>query len=198
MVAHGRQGRVPGAKAKWDGLAADGAPDPWDKKAYGVRFTPDGAFVALSVCVLAGDSAHVEFIREEPTAGGIGWLVTWLAERRGGFAAVGIDGKADAQDLSQQLVKAGVPRKAVMAAGAGDAISADGMFLNAVNDGWLTHLGDEALDEAVTSATRRRIGNGGGFGFEGELVERMDACALAHWAARTTRRNPRGKGRAGC
>ena len=185
-------------KARWDALEVEGAPDPWDKQAFGVRFTADGKYVALAVCVLCGETAHVEFIREEMTYEGTGWLVSWLAERRNEFAAVAIDGKADVEDLFQRLVAAGVPRQAVMVARASDAISADGMFLNAVNDGRLTHVEDDALAESVTTATRRKIGNGGGFGFDGEFVERLDACALAHWAARTTKRDPRRKGRAGC
>lgn len=185
-------------KARWAALEVDAAPDGYDKQAFGVRFTPDGKFVALAVCVTTGDSAHVEFIREESTFDGTGWLVSWLAERRNSFAAVAIDGKADVQDLYQRLVAAGVPKAAVMVARPQDAISSSGMVLNAIYDGRLTHVGDEALEAAVTGAVRRNIGTSGGFGFDGEFVERFDACALAHWAARTTRRDPRRKGRAGC
>lgn len=185
-------------RKRWRDLTVDAAPDTWDKQAYGVRFTPDGKFVALSVCVAAEDTAHVEFIREAMTYDGTDWLVEWLAERRNKFAAVAIDGKADVQDLYQRLVRAGVPRLAIMVARPQDAISASGMALNAINDKRLTHVDDEALTESVTSAVRRKIGNGGGFGFDGEFVERFDACALAHWAARTTKRDPNRKGRAGC
>ena len=185
-------------KARWHDLAVDAAPDTWDKQAYGVRFTPDGKFVALSVCVATEGTAHVEFIREAMTYDGTDWLVEWLAERRNQFAAVAIDGKADVQDLYQRLVRAGVPRTAIMVARPQDAISASGMILNAINDKRLTHVDDEALAESVTTAVRRKIGNSGGFGFDGEFVERLDACALAHWAARTTKRDPSRKGRAGC
>ena len=185
-------------KARWDALEVDAAPAEYDKQAFGVRFTPDGKFVALAVCVTAGDSAHVEFIREESTFEGTGWLVSWLAERRNGFAAVAIDGKADVQDLYQRLVAAGVPKAAVMVARPQDAISSSGMVLNAIYDGRLSHVEDEALEAAVTGAVRRKIGSSGGFGFDGEFVERFDACALAHWAARTTKRDPSRKGRAGC
>ena len=185
-------------RERWDDLEVDSAPDEWDKQAYGVRFTADGKFVALSVCVTSGDTAHVEFIREAMTYDGTAWLVDWLAERRSRFAAVAIDGKADVEDLFQRLVSAGVPRRAVMVARTSDAISASGMIMNAINDGTLTHVADEALEESVTGAMRRKIGNAGGFGFEGEFAERFDACALALWAARTTKRDPNRKGRAGC
>jgi hypothetical protein len=42
---------------------------------------------------------------------------------------------------------------------------------------------------------KRKIGNLGGFGWaapEGKTVALLDAVTLAHWAARTTRRRPRG------
>ena len=184
---------------EWDALEVDDAPETWQKLAYGVRFTGDGKFVALSVCTLNDESAHVEFIREETMALGIGWLVEWLADPRrvSQAAAIGIDGKADAIDLSQQLVEAGVPKQAVMVATTGSAISAAAMALNAIRDGSLTHVKDESLAASVLGATRRQIGKDG-FGFGGECPERLDSCALAYWAARTTKRDPRRKGRAGC
>lgn len=187
------------AQEEWDDLEVDDAPETWGKLAYGVRFTPDGSYVALAVCVLDGETAHVEFIREEPMALGIGWLVDWLSDpkRRHEAAAIGIDGKSSVADLSQRLIAAGVQKKAIMVASTANAVAAAGTMLNAIRDKTLTHPHDDALAESVLGATRRRIGEGG-FGFGGECPERLDACALALWAARTTKRNPSGKGRAGC
>jgi phage terminase large subunit-like protein len=183
---------------EWDALRVDGAPGSWDKLAYGVRFRPDGASVSLSVCVLVGDVAHVEFIREEPMSAGIGWLVEWLSasRRKREAAAIAIDGKADATDLQTQLTKRKVPKAAILVAKPADAVAAAGMLLNAVHDGTLTHTDDKALAESVLGATRRKIGDG--FGFGGDCPQRVDSVALAHWAARTTKRNPRRKGRVGC
>lgn len=172
-------------------------PKQHDKLAYGVRFTPDGRLVALAAAVTHADGCHVEFIRAEPTVAGVAWLVDWIVARKGKAAAVGIDGRADATDLGQQLVRAGMPKQAVMVARTSDAISADAMLVNAVNDGNLTHLDDPALAESALGATRRPIGKDGGYGFGGECPERLDACALALWAARTTKRDPRRKGRIG-
>ena len=182
---------------EWDALEVQDAPEA-GKKAFGVKFTPDGKYVALSGCILS-DRAFVEFEREEPMTLGIGWLVDYLSDPRRveSTAAVGIDGKADATDLFQRLVEAGVPKGALMVATAGSAISAAGMMLNAIRDGELAHLRDEALAESVLGATRRPIGKDG-FGFGGEVPERLEACALAMWAARTTKRDPSRKGRVGC
>ena len=181
----------------WDACATDDPPEGHQKLAYGVRFTPDGRSVSLAVAATHADGCHVEFIRTEPTVAGIGWLVDWLVARKGRAAAVAVDGRADAADLGQQLVRAGMPKGAVMVARTSDAITADAMLVNAVNDGTLTHLDDPALAESALGATRRPIGKDGGYGFGGECPERLDACALALWAARTTKRDPRRRGRIG-
>lgn len=188
------------AAEQWSALEVDDSPDSWDRLAYGVRFTPDGSMVALSVCVLQPDgTAHVEFIREEQMMLGIGWLVDWLSDSRraNDMAAIGIDGKSDASDLGQRLVAAGVPSAAIMVASSGSAIAAAGGMSNAIRDGMVTHLADEHLTASVLGATRRQIGKDG-YGFGGECPERIDSCALALWAAKTTKRRPGRKGRIGC
>ena len=186
------------SQEEWDELEVDDSPQSWSKLAYGVRFRGDGTTVCLSVCVMSGDTLHVEFIREEPMTAGIDWLVKWLSNPRRvrQAAAIGIDGKADTLDLYQQLVSNGVPKAMLMVAKPSDAVSAAGMILNAVRDRRLTHLKDDELSASVLGATRRQIG--GGFGFDGDCPQRIDSAALALWAVRTTRRNPSRKGRVGC
>lgn len=177
---------------EWDALEVDDAPETWDKLAYGVKFTPDGDSVSLSVCTVSGDRCHVEFIREEPTTAGTGWLVEWLSDRRRvrEAAAIGIDGRADVDDLCIKLRERCVPKNALMPARTSGAISAAGMTLNAIHDGTLTHVADDALSQSVLGATRRPIGKDG-FGFGGDCPQRLDSCALALWAARMTKRDPR-------
>lgn len=181
----------------WSACATDDAPEGYAKMAYGVRFTPDGVSVTLAMAVTTSMGCHVEYIRTEPTVAGVSWLVDWLVARKGKAAAVAIDGKADATDLGQQLIKSGMPKGAVMVARPSDAIAADAMLVNAVNDRTLTHLDDAALSESALGATRRPIGKDGGYGFGGDCPERLDACALALWAARTTKRDPKRRGRIG-
>ena len=177
----------------WHALEVAEAPEAWERMAYGVRFSVDGQSVALSGCMTHGMGAHVEFIREDPTVGGIAWLVEWLAPRMRKACAVCIDGKAWSTDLAIQLASERVPANAIIVANPPDAASAAGMLLNAVNDETLTHVQDAALAEAALSATRRPIGKGGAFGFGGDCPQRLDACALALYAARTSKRNPKSK-----
>ena len=181
---------------EWDALEVEDAPESWDRLTYGVRFRPDGRSVALSVCVMGGDRAHVELIREEPMTLGIEWLEEWLAARVGEAAAIAIDGKSDVEDLRQRLLRRKVPKWRIVAATPANAASAAGMLLNAIREGTVTHLRDQVLRDSVLCATKRKIGEG--FGFDGEFAERIDSCALALWAARTTKRDPSRKGRVGC
>lgn len=184
---------------EWTALEVDDAPETWEKLAYGVKFTGDGKFVSLSVCVLNGMTSHIEFIREEPMTMGITWLVEWLSNKRriSEAAAIGVDGKTDADDLCKQLISAGVPKSAIMQLSTNNMISASGMTLNAIRDGQVTHINDDELKASALNAQRRQIGKDG-FGFGGDFAERIESCAVAIWAARTTKRNPKRKGRAGC
>ena len=183
---------------EWDALEVDDAPETWRVLAYGVKFTGEGKHVSLSVGVTLGDSTFVEFVREEPVVLGIDWLVDWLStpgrlvstvEKPAEAAAVAIDGKADAEDLAKRLVEAGVPKRAIMVASPGNAISAAAMMLNGIRDGIVSHVADPALKDSILGATRRQIGKDG-FGFGGEFCERLESCAMAMWAAHTTKRNP--------
>lgn len=180
------------SEQEWASLESD-APDKFDKLAYGVRISPDGALATLSVAVTCGDMAHVEFIRQEPMSGGLGWLERWLAERSAKCACVVIDGKGTSDDLARRLIGAGYSKKAVIVARTADAINAAAMLVNMTAEKRLTHHADPTLDESATKSVRRKIGNTGGFGFGGEHPEVIESCALALYGARTTKRNPRRK-----
>lgn len=200
--AHQRLGWWTGEKAAqvlisetdWHSLEADSS-NTWDKLAYGVRISSDGAIVALSVAILTGDTAHVEFIRQEPAANGINWLVDWIMkpERQEQVAVVAIDGKSGADDLARRLVAAGMSRNAVVVASADYAINAAAMMVNSVADEIVTHYKDETLDRSATKSVRRKIGSTGGFGFGGEHPEPIESAALALYAVKTTKRDPKRK-----
>lgn len=176
---------------EWNSLGAD-APDTWDKLAYGVKLAPDGSIVTLSVAVLKDGIGHVEFIRREPLAAGISWLVEWLMEpsRLNGMAALAIDGKVGADDLARRLITSGMSRNAVTVASPEFAANATAMLVNSVADGIVTHHPDPILDESATKSVRRKIGSSGAFGFGGEHPEPVESAALALYAVKTTKRDP--------
>lgn len=198
--AHQRLGWWTGQRAaqvligedEWQALVSD-SPDVWDKLAYGVRFSGDGAVVALSVAVVSDSACHVEFIRQEPTSQGIQWLVDWLVERKDIPSLIAIDGKSAADDLRVRLEAAGVKRKAIKLATPEFAINATAMMVNMVADKQVTHSDDPAFRASATKSVKRRIGSSGGYGFAGEESEIIDSACLALYAVRTTKRNPKRK-----
>lgn len=176
---------------EWSELEADSG-DTWDKLAYGVKISNDGAICALSVATLTGDVGHVEFIQQEPMADGIEWLVRFLMNPRvqEKVAVVAIDGKSGADDLARRLIASGMNRSAVVIAGAEFAANSAAMMVNSIADSLVTHYPDEILDASATKSIRRKIGSSGAFGFGGEHPEPIESAALALYAVKTTKRDP--------
>lgn len=177
------------SEVEWKALEAD-SPGSWTKLAYGVRFSGDGAVVALSVAVQTDDRVHVEFLRQEPTSKGIRWLVDWLVERKDEAALIAIDGKSAADDLKLQLLDRGLQKQAVQVAGTEFARNAAAAMVNGVADGSVTHFSSEELDASATKSVKRKIGSSGGFGFAGDEPEIIESACLALYAVRTTKRDP--------
>jgi hypothetical protein len=181
---------------EWTACLVKTAPEPTsaERIAYGVKFSPDGATVALAAAARQGERVHVELVKLETTAVGTGWLASWLCERTTKAMAVAVDGKSGAGALVEAL--AGTPRNYVIRPAAADVTTAAAMTLDGVRDGTLTHIKSQALDTAATTCTRRAIGSAGGWSWGGETACAMDAVSLALWASKTSRRNPRRKGMA--
>ena len=104
-----------------------------------------------------------------------------------------VDGASNAQDLTERLLRAKVPQSCIVRPSASDVIAACSMLNNAVKEQSVTHFDQPALNLSATHTKRRPIGKTGGWGFastdeaDATLIE---ACALAHWQAITTKRDP--------
>lgn len=166
-------------------------------KAFAVKFSPDGGTAALSVALSQkGGPAHVELIECAGTSRGTDGLADWLLARAGSTAALAIDGKSGTAPLVKRLVDRGYPRRALIECTAADAQASVAMLLDEVNAGTVTHIQSPALDESATKSIKRKIGSNGGFGFgdgPGSISCPVESAALALWAARTTRRDPKRK-----
>jgi len=177
----------------WDDLEVDAAP-AGDAGAYGVKFSPDGMSVALSVAVRSGDVVHVEGVEHRSIVEGTRWLVEWLAARE--FPAV-IDGKAGAGALAEALVKAGVKPRRIVRPTTDEVMAAHAGFVEAVVAGGVSHVDDEVLRASVGCAVRRPIGKAGGWGFaavnDGD-VTLVESAVLAHWSAAKARKRRRAAG----
>ena len=161
---------------------------------YAVKFSPDGAVGVLSACYKPDDGVPFVYVVEARSlSAGIGWFVDNLTSRAGKAAQIVIDGQSNAQNLNERLLTEGVPAKTIIRPKTADVVAASATLVNAVRERKITHYGQPALDDSATKTRRRRIGTNGGFGFastdeaDATLIE---SCALAYWAAMTTKRKP--------
>lgn len=184
-------------EGSWEKCLVKSAPPErdGDRIAYGVKFSPDGATVALSVAVRpAGDErTHVELVALEPTSNGSDWLCSWLAERSGVGCSVAVDGRSGAGTLCSKLDSAGVPRGYVIRPTADQAVSAATLARDGVSTRTLTHIASPALDLSATTSSKRAIGSQGGWGWGGENSAPIESVGLALLALSVSKREPNRK-----
>lgn len=190
--AGGLQGALVGHD-EWARLATDDPPAD-GRLAYGVKFSPDGATVALAVALRPADGVpYVELIDHRSMRDGISWLAEWLAVRRSRAAVTVVDGRSNADELVAQLREAGVPRQGICVPKAGDVIASATRFLAAIREGRVSHFAQPALDECVERCRKRPIGGNGGWGWGGigDIDSSpVEAVSLAYWGVMTTKRDP--------
>lgn len=177
---------------KWDRCKSD-EPKPDGKTAYGVKFSADGSWVCLCGAVIPTDGkARISLIDAKPTGYGTGWLAEWLNERSSKACCVVIDGKNGVDVLVEKISDKWRMKGSVIRPGARDVIASVGMLVDAINEESVTWFsGQEALRESAITATKRPIG--GGWGFGGENSAAIEACALAYYGAKISKRDPNKK-----
>lgn len=177
---------------KWDRCKSD-EPKPEGKTAYGVKFSADGSWVCLCGAVIpTNGKARISLIEAKPTGYGTGWLAEWLNERSSKACCVVIDGKNGVDVLVEKISDKWRMKGSVIRPGARDVIASVGMLVDAINEESVTwYSGQEALRESAITATKRPIG--GGWGFGGENSSAIEACALAFWGAKISKRDPNKK-----
>lgn len=182
--------------AAWAKCASEAA-KPEGKTAYGIKFAADGSAVCLCGAVIPADGpARVSLIELQPAGRGLAWLADWLNQRYDKASCVVIDGRNGVDVLVERIKGIWRAKNAVIRPGSKDVIAAVSGFTNSVNEGGLTWYKPQTiLDESARTATKRAIG--GGFGFGGDNSLPVEACALALWGARTSRRDPTRKMRIG-
>ena len=180
----------------WDACMSKD-PKPEGKTAYGVKFTFDGAAVALCGAVIPETGpARISLIEQRPTGHGTQWLADWLSVRYEKASCVVIDGRNGADVLVDKIAPVWKNRQSVVRPSARDVVAAASTLCNAVSErtvSWFS--GQEALRLSAISAVKRPIG--GGWGFGGDDSAAVEAAALALWGAKTSKRNPNGKMRIG-
>lgn len=164
-------------------------------KVFGVRFTADGSHVGLAGALKPDEGPiHVEAIRQAPMSDGTQWLVDFLEERKGDVAQIVIDGKSGVGYLVNALRDAGVGKRLILTPSTDQVITAHSLLDRGITEGSITHSGQTELSEQAEAAIRRKIGTGGGFGWDTEIegltVAMLEAVTMAHYGAKTTKRKP--------
>ncbi len=185
----------------WDSCASE-EEKPEGKTAFGVKFTADGSEVVLAGAVIPkGDgAARITLLAMEPTGSGLTWLAKWLNERYKQASCVVIDGRNGADVLIEKLRPSGggswVMKDSVIKPTAQNVITAASMLINELNEHTLTwYRNQEDLRESAITSTKRPIS--GGWGFGGQASAPIEACSLALWGCKTSKRDPSRKMRLG-
>ncbi len=182
--------------ATWDTCRSE-EKKPEGKTAYGIKFTADGAEVVLCGAVIPTNGpARISMIQRKPTGQGTQWLADWLCERVQQAACVVIDGRNGADVLVDKIVGVWRAKNSVIRPTGRDLVAAASLLCNSLNESTLTwYAGQEALRDSAITSVKRPIS--GGWGFGGDNSAPIEACALALWGAKTTKRNPARKMRIG-
>lgn len=172
-------------------------PKPEGKIGFGVKFTSDGSEVCLCGAVLDEDGdVRIELIDRKPIGYGVQWLADWLNARYDKAACVVIDGRNGVDVLIDKITSTWKWKGSVIKPTAKNVIAAVSMLTNAINEHTLTwYQPQEMLRESAITSIKRPIY--GGWGFGGENSAPIEACALAVWGVKTTKRNPGKKMRIG-
>ena len=183
-------------KDKWKACASEEKKSE-GKTAYGVKFSADGSAVCLCGAVLPKDGlARISLLFLEPTGRGLAWLSSWLNERTGKACCVVIDGRNGADVLVERIQSCWKAKNSVIRPSARDVVAAAGVLINAINERDLTWFRpQEVLNESAITSVKRPLA--GGFTFGGENSLPVEACALALWGAKTSKRDPSRKMRIG-
>lgn len=180
----------------WDAAVSDER-KPEGKTAYGVKFSADGGEVLLCGAVIPKEGpSRIELIERRPTGYGTQWLADWLNERYEKASCVVIDGKNGVDVLIDKIIGTWRYKGSVIKPRATDMIAAVSLLMDSLNEERVTwYREQEMLRNSAITSTKRPIS--GGWGFGGDDSTPIEACALALWGAKNTKRDPSKKMRIG-
>lgn len=180
----------------WDACVSD-EEKPEGKTAYGVRFSADGSEVCLCGAVIAADGmARISVIERKSTSQGMRWLAEWLNTRYKKASCVVIDGRNGVDVLIDRISDTWKIKGSVIKPNAKEVVAAVSMVIDGLNEKTLTwYRKQDILRDSAISSVKRPIGGGWGFGGDDSIP--IEACSLALWGARTSKRDPSKKMRIG-
>lgn len=180
----------------WDACKSS-EPKPDGKTAYGVKFSPDGAAVCLCGAVIPENgAARISLIDYQLTSRGTKWLADWLNERYDKASCVVIDGRNGVDVLVDKIADTWKMKGSIVRPGVKEMIASVGMLMDALNEQAVTWYDkQDALRDSAVTSVKRPIS--GGWGFGGDNALPIEACALAYYGAKTSKRDPHRRMRIG-
>lgn len=162
---------------------------PEGKTAYGVKFSADGSEVCLCGAVIGGEKARISLIEVRPTGHGIRWLSDWLNERYNKASCVVIDGRNGVDVLVDRISETWKAKGSVIRPSVKDVLAAVSGLVEDINEQSVTwYEKQEALRDSAVTSVKRPIAGGWGFGGDNSIP--IEACALALWGAKQSKRQP--------
>lgn len=170
---------------------------PEGKTAYGVKFSYDGGEVCLCGAVIPEEGpARISMIERKPTVIGIQWLADWLNARYQKASCVVIDGRNGVDVLIDKISGTWKMKGSIVRPSAKDMIATTGTLVDAINEKSVTwYTKQTALRDSAVSSIKRPINGGWGFGGDNSIP--IEACALAFWGAKNSKRDPNKRMRIG-
>ena len=180
----------------WNAAASEEV-KPEGKTAFGVKFSADGTDVVICGAVVPKvGPARIEMIERRPTGFGTQWLADFINARYDSASCVVIDGKNGVDVLIDKITPTWRMKGTVVRPRATDMIAAVSLLMDSLTEQSVTwYAKQDALKESATTSVKRPIS--GGWGFGGEDSTPIEACALALWGAKNSKRDPSRKMRVG-
>ena len=184
------------SEALWDSCSSDDL-KPEGKTAYGVKFSADGSEVVLCGAVIPKDGVpRISLIDRKPTGYGTQWLADWLNARYDKACCVVVDGRNGVDVLVDKISSTWRMKGSVIRPKATDVIAAVSLLMDSLTENTVTWYSQQTdLRESAITAVKRPIS--GGWGFGGDNCSPIEACALALWGCKNSRRDPSRKMRIG-
>lgn len=173
----------------WDSCRSE-EPKPEGKTAYGIKFSVDGSWVCLCGAVIPKTGpARISMIEARPTGEGTNWLADFLNARYTQASCVVIDGRNGVDVLVDKITPTWKAKGSVIRPKANDVIAAVSLLTESLTEKTVTWFaGQDALRESAITSTKRPIA--GGWGFGGDNSTPIEACSLALWGAKNSKRDP--------
>lgn len=182
-------------------------------RSFGVSFSLDGSRAALAGSVKHAEGIHFEVI--DAMSGdlevGVESLALWLKERWEQAAMIAISGQSWSAALAQSLLDKGVPSSVIHVLSGPEVFSSATMFLDGILESastvrmgampTLTHPVGQPTDHlersVAVSDKKVRIKTSGAWAWEATVEggdeTPVEASSFAHWASRTSKRDPNRK-----